>query len=47
MNALKEAFSGPVVFALLAAVICYLLVKLRDLTKADKNSADKTAKKKK
>lgn len=47
MNALAQAFSGPVVFALFVAVICFALALLRDLTKADKNSAAKTAKKKK
>lgn len=47
MNALSQAFSGPVVFALFVAAICLVLALLRDLTKADKNSAAKTAKKEK
>ena len=47
MNALSQAFSGPVAFALFVALICLVLALLRELTKADKNSAAKTAKKKK
>lgn len=34
MNALSQAFSGPVVFALFVALICLVLALLRELTKA-------------